>query len=262
MNREKWLKHFGHLLDKDGVFLKGLEKIEAASKYYEGQETLFCAPDIAYGLETILKSMQDLHYLKWGGYEDAERVKFMITPDFMMPEKTQMSLLALEFTFPSKYYSVEHKDVLGALMGLGINRDRTGDILIFEDHFIVFIEADLADYILMSLEKVGRATVKGRIKEAQEIQMVERPVKVKNDTVKSLRLDAVIAAFHNISRSEAQKLVVTEKVKVNYRPVVSASYEVAVDDLISVRGYGRFTIKALDGVTKKDRIRVSFTSPL
>ncbi len=262
MNREKWLKHFGHLLDKEGVFLKGFERIESAAKYYEAQETLFCSPDIAYGLETILKSMHELNYIKWGGYEDAERVKFRITPDFLMADKAEIGLVALEFTYPAKYYTVEHKDVLGALMGLGINRDRTGDILIFEDHFIIFIEVDLKDYILMSLEKVGRATVKGSVKASNEIEQIEKAFKIKNDTVKSLRLDAVIAAFNNLSRSEAQKLIQSEKVKVNYRPVTSTSYEVEEGDMISVRGHGRFTIKAVDGLTKKDRIRVSFLSPL
>lgn len=262
MNKENWLKQFGHLLDKDGVFLKGIEKIEAAEKHYETQETLFCSPDIAFGLETILKTSLELHYIKWGGFQGAERVKFLITPDFLVPSIEQFSFRALEFTFASKYYTVEHKDVLGALMGLGIHRDRTGDILIFESHFIIFLERDLCDYVLMSLEKVGRASVKGRLKENAEIQEIERPVKMKHDTVKSLRLDAVIASFHNLSRGEAQKLIQSEKVKVNYRPVFSTFYELSEGDLISVRGYGRFTINAIEGVTKKDRIRINFTSPV
>ncbi|GAU78712.1 RNA-binding protein [Fusibacter sp. 3D3] len=261
MNKENGLKHFGHLLDKDGVFLKGLEKIEAAEKYYEAQETLFCSPDIAFGLETILKASSELRFIKWGGFEGAERVKFLITPDYLEPSKAQLSFLALEFTFASKYYTVEHKDVLGALMGLGINRDRTGDILIFESYFIIFLERDLCDYVLMSLEKVGRASVRGRIKENAEIQEIERPVHIKQDTVKSLRLDAVIAAFYNFSRSEAQKWIQSEKVKVNYRPITSTSYEISEGDLISVRGFGRFTVSAVEGITKKDRIRIMFTSP-
>ncbi len=262
MNKENWLRHFGHLLDKDGVFLKGLEKIEAAEKYYEAQETCFCSPDIAFGLETILKASLDLHFIKWGGYEGAERVKFLVTPDFLEPSIEQFSFGALEFTFASKYYAVEHKDVLGALMGLGINRDRTGDILIFESHFIVFLELDLCDYVLMSLDKVGRATVKGRFKDSAEIQQIEKSVKTKHDTVKSLRLDAVVASFHNLSRNEAQKLIQSEKVKVNYRPVTSASYELSEGDLVSVRGFGRFTLSSIEGVTKKDRIRINFTSPV
>lgn len=84
---------------------------------------------------------------------------------------------------------------------------------------------------------------------------------MKHDTVKSLRLDAVVASFHNLSRSEAQKLIQSEKVKVNYRPVIATSYELSEGDLISVRGFGRFTINAIEGVTKKDRIRINFTSP-
>ncbi|MBF4691638.1 YlmH family RNA-binding protein [Fusibacter ferrireducens] len=262
MNKDNWLKQFGHLLDQEGVFLKGIEKIKAAEKYYETQETLFCSPDIAFGLEHILKASSELHYIKWGGYQGAERVKFLITPDFLEPKTEQFSFAALEFTFASKYYTVEHRDVLGALMGLGINRDRTGDILIFESCFIIFLESDLCDYVLMSFEKVGRASVKGCLKEIAEIQEIERPVKETYDTVKSLRLDAVIASFYNLSRSEAQKLVQSEKVKVNYRPIIATSYELSEGDLISVRGFGRFTLSSVEGVTKKARIRIRFTSPV
>lgn len=260
MMREKWIKQYGHLLDKEGAFLKAIDKITHAQRYYERQETQFCSPDIAYGMSAILKTLPELNAIKWGGYDGAERVRFLIAPDFEELNQSDFGIQALEYQFPSKFHSVAHRDVLGALMGLGIQRERTGDILIGDTSFVMILDSDLCDYVLMSLESVGRAPVKGTKIELSEITEMIRPIKLKSDTVKSLRLDAVVASFYNLSRGDAQKLVATEKVKVNYRLTVSNAYEVDVEDLISVRGYGRFSIHAIEGTTKKERIRIVFSS--
>lgn len=253
---EKWVKNYGHLLDKEGAFLKAIEKLDHC---YGQSETFFLSPDIAYGIEDILKKTPEISYKKWGGYEAAERVKFFLCPYGDTPK---IELTMLEFSYNPKFSTIEHKDVLGALMGLGIQRERTGDILIFEGKINVFVEKDLADYIILNLDKIGRAGVKGRISDWEAIKEYHRPEKTSNINVKSLRLDAVIAAFYNLSRGEAQSLIESEKVKVNYKYILSTSFFVEIGDLISVRGYGRFELDEIEGKTKKDRIRVICKSPL
>lgn len=153
-----------------------------------------------------------------------------------------------------------HRDFLGAVLALGIERTKVGDIIIEDDHAIVLVHRELAAYVCANLEKVGRVSVKITEQPLQEdFEQAQKKGKEIRVTVPSLRLDAVLGSAFKLSRAEAARFIESEKVSVNWRLVTKTSYAVCEGDRITLRGQGRAHITEIAGKSKKDRIIVRIT---
>jgi len=256
MNKHHILEIHKKSIDKEGVFLKTLDQVENATKFYEPQTTVFLSPEIRVVLEDILLFEQDIAFTCIGGFKTAERQKIAIYPDYLSPPKPEETITAIRIMYQQKFNKLSHRDVLGAILGLGITRQRVGDIIVGDDAIDVVVDKELSSYVIASLEKVGRAGVK--VSEVS-LDVLKAPIinfVIQQDTVKSLRLDSIVASGLRCSRSEAQNLIAKELVRVNYRETVSVSHTVSEKDLISIRGKGRFILRDIEGTTKKERIRI------
>ena len=194
----------------------------------------------------------------WGGYPDAERrVAAFYTGE--APEAEDYPLLALRIEWNAKFAKPGHRDLLGAVMGLGIEREAVGDIAMGErrgaDCAWLFATPEMADYICANLQSAGRASVKAAIDaEAPEIRPPEgAALRV---TVQNPRLDAVLAAGCRLSRSEAQRLIASGLVKLNHVPTLRADARLAAGDLVSARGCGRIRVQAFRGESRRGRLVV------
>lgn len=148
-----------------------------------------------------------------------------------------------------------HRDFLGAVMGLGVRREKLGDILIHDKTGYLFCLEEIADFLCEELTQAGRTTLvtkRGTPPEAA----VELPEET-DLVVASERLDAVIAAVWRISRSESQAFFPKELVFINGRVVPSPSHTLEEGDTVSVRGKGRFRYEGIQRETKKGRLRVT-----
>ena len=208
----------------------------------------------------ILKVIIGEHTLvKWdlfGGIKDAERRRAIIYPEYMEPTEEDFQISLYEVDYPSKFVTIEHPQVLGSLMSLGLKRGKYGDIL-FEGDRIQFLAAqEVGHYITSQLESIGRASV--TLKEVAFSEAISAGVSITEQsiTVSSLRLDTVVSGIHNLSRQKSQLLVQQGHVKVNWTNIENPSFECEEGDLISVRGHGRVKIISLEGVTKKEKIRI------
>lgn len=189
-----------------------------------------------------------------GGYADAER-RMGAFYTGMPPETWEWPILPVELSWRSQFGSPGHRDILGALMALGFERERMGDIVLCEARAYVFAEPEMAEYIVRSLESAGRVTLKARIPDG--VPEFPPPAgRVFRDTVPSLRLDAVLAAGFSLSRSDASEKITQGKVFVNQALKQRADAPVQEGDLISLRGEGRIRLESVDGETKKGRIAV------
>lgn len=253
----KWvLQQYASFIDDEGLFIKTLDQLVTAETYYEIQITEFLSPDLLYVFEKICDQLTDLSSLKWGVFSDFERAKLIFAPEYVELPMAEDSIALLEVTYNQKFNTLEHRDALGALMALGVNRNKIGDIVVFDNGFQVAVSAELASYFENSVDKVGRAGVNIKHISFDLVKSKQVETKKVNSTVSSLRLDSVIAACYNLSRSMAQDLILSEKVKLNHQVISKPEYAPKVSDLISVRGYGRFHLDEVLGVTKKDRIRI------
>lgn len=213
-------------------------------------------------------------YWFWGGHCTAERACLFLLPDYLtaiLPEDAAAREAALfdylteELTEAvvslsikgSGFRNLSHRDYLGAVLGLGIERDAIGDIAVQDAHSaVLFCPRTLADFFIGELTKVGADTVRCRecvIDESFTDGKQYRPI---SDTVASPRLDCVVAALCNLSREAAQNTVRSGLVEVDFEPEERVDTILTPPITISVRGYGRFVLRSFDGETRKGRLRL------
>jgi RNA-binding protein YlmH len=143
-------------------------------------------------------------------------------------------------------------------MGLGIRRDRTGDIVLGTEGATLFVEAPLAETVLSGLTEAGRIRLSAARAEAADLPAAPQGEEVRF-TVQSARLDAVVADGFHLSRGDAAALIEAGAVKLRHVPTLRPDARVAEGDAISVRGYGRLTIETIGLPTRKGRLPVTLT---
>jgi len=146
-----------------------------------------------------------------------------------------------------------HRDFLGSVLGLGIERDKLGDIPIIDNVGYIFCKEEIADYIKESLTKVKHTDV--RVSIADTLPEGEL-FKTKAVTVQiaSERLDALIAKVWSLSRDDAQQLIKRKLVYVGGRLIESTSYQPKENDVISIRGKGRMIYLGFGSLSKKGKL--------
>lgn len=190
-----------------------------------------------------------------GGYDDAERTMYVCRPEYAEAELSD--IIKVIRVWGRDLGSLTHRDYLGSLMGLGITRENIGDILVSESGAFIFIKAEIADYILNNLDKIGRHGIKTELCDCSDADLPEPKTKEIKGTVSSLRLDAVLSLAAGISRSRALELISQELVSLNWEVVSSPSHKTEEGDLISVRGVGRLRISEVGGLTRKGRTGIT-----
>ena len=191
-----------------------------------------------------------------GGYDGAER-KILAAgrEDEAGPPDPPLSVIAVKPKNARYAETLTHRDYLGAILGLGIDRSLIGDILVREKQAWFLCLSSAAEMIASALTQVRRTTVEVQVAAADisELQPHLVPVRL---NVASERLDAVVAAFAGLSRGQAEKLFSAEKVFVNGRTATDRSARLKEGDILSVRGSGKAIYDGIEHETKKNRLWV------
>lgn len=192
-----------------------------------------------------------------GGYEGAERRLILFLPDWLAPEEaeSQSPLRWLRAEYRPEY-GLTHRDILGSLMGLGVVREKIGDLLVNPDSCDLPVLDTVAEFLLQSWDLAGRAALKIRPIEVQEVRLPEIRCREIRDTVQTLRLDALAATGFQMSRAKAAALIEGGKIQVNWRDCVKPDHLLAEGDSVTARGFGKFEVAAVGGVTRKGRTSV------
>lgn len=205
--------------------------------------------------ETIVAHFTSLRLESSGGYEGAERLKAVfVHEDFL--GSIDFGITAVGIAWDARYYELSHRDMLGALMGLGIDRDVVGDIIMTGSGAQVVVDTAMAGFIENNLLKVGAAPVTVKIIPLSDITPRIVQVKEIRATVPSLRLDVVAAAGFGLSRTKMAAEIAADKIKVNWQEAKNAAQTVKPGDIISMRGRGRVEICEVLGQTKKGRTSI------
>ena len=192
-------------------------------------------------------------YQLFGGYEHAERQIAAFLPD-ALSYSYDFPIISLKIRPLQKKFAedLSHRDYLGAVLNLGIDRACLGDILVEEDAAYLFCLERMADFIRDNLIRIRHTSVYVEQVEAENFHY-EPKYKEVSGTVASVRLDKLLALAFNASRSSLTGLIEGGKVFVNGKLVTSNGYEPKEGDLISVRGMGRFRFRETGGQSKKGR---------
>ena len=208
-------------------------------------------------LHTTPKNMLLSQYKTYGGYGLSERQMAVFLPDALYYDY-QYPIQIIEISPVNRKFAEElsHRDYLGAVMNLGIERCKLGDILIEDGKAILFAKEELGSYIMEHLTRIRHTTVKTSILPAFEDSYEPRYEELKG-TVASVRLDTVLSLAYPLSRSKVTGLIEGARVFVNGKLVTSNGYRLKEGDILSVRKMGRIGYNGILSETKKGRYMVS-----
>ncbi|MCG6136244.1 MAG: photosystem II S4 domain protein [Nostoc sp. LLA-1] len=233
-----------------------IDQAEQAIKTWEVVLTDFLSPPELAEIQRVFSRLTEVQLVAWGGYPQAERQRIAIARSELPLDQSQVALVALEIAGNFLFDTATHRDFLGAMLGTGIIREKTGDIIVLGERGAQAIVApELAEFLAMSLQQVRSVPVKTQQIDISELK-VREPKKKELTTVEaSLRLDAIASAGFSMSRSKMVNFIDGGDVRVNWKEVTQASSQVKSGDLIAIRGKGRLEVGEI-AVTKKDRYRV------
>lgn len=237
-------------------FLKKIEdKVDIVTRRKQIEVTDFIDPYLCKIGENFLKNNAYVNYLSYGGADECERKRIVISPEFIDIDPHMFKISIVEYQGNLEFITAGHRDFLGALLSLGIKREKVGDIYPNDEGCVVIIDEDLADYILINAPKVksvplvGKKLPLGSFKPPQE----EKQERIVN--IRSLRVDTIVANAFGMSRSKAADEIKKGKVKVNWRKTENIASICQVEDVISFRGKGRVILDEIIGQTNKGRIK-------
>ena len=215
--------------------------------------------------EEAAAAARGTRYFPYGGYEDAERKVFFFLPSYLKPEDVTAQeeaegehVACVKITLVGAKFSElpGHRDYLGAVMSLGIGRERIGDILTDGQTAYIFALRPAAELIVKELSSVRHTVVKCAMIPPGECGVRPSFHEVQG-SVASQRVDAVLSMVYHLSRTRAQELIGRELVFADGRTVRNASQELREGSRVSVRGFGKFIYDGVVKTTKKDRQMVS-----
>ena len=233
----------------------------ADRSYSKGQFTFTQFLNMAE-LSVYYEIGKTLNYAKpsvYGGYEGAERavVRFGNPEELGYEEAFPIDLLEISPVAEKFADDLTHRDFLGALMNLGIERELLGDIIVTGKKAYLFCMSHITGFLTENLTCVKHTNVSVMKKDPGEITSFYHGFEnEKQIQVQSERCDAVIAKVYNLSRSEAMEYFRQKKVFVNGRINENTSLMLKEGDCVTLRGYGRFRLKTKGGLTRKGRLNL------
>lgn len=211
-------------------------------------------------MNRIRKQIKDVDVVCWGGHEDCDHVVCGFFPVDRTENRLDdfpVSCILVQAKNEKYAQNLCHRDYLGAILNLGIERSLIGDIRICNQTAFVFCKEEFASFVVENFTMVKHTTVECRILDnAEEIPKQQYDITTK--TIASLRLDNVVAAMACSSRGKASELISQGKVIVDHEEKDSVSYACKDGMIITIRGYGKFRLEAKEGdVSKKGKQKIT-----
>ncbi len=203
--------------------------------------------------EKALKNRTDVNVVFWGGYENAQRKICCIFPEWAELDMVSVPIACITYKYRSND-KLSHRDFLGAFMSCGIQRETVGDIIIGENKTQAIV-TDTIVPLLREITKVGRCGVKVTDEETFNMPLQQNFREI-SGTVSSLRIDSIAALSIKESREKTVRMIQQGRIQLNYEEVTSSSIKLAEGDIFVVKGFGKFRLKTVIGLSKKGRLHI------
>lgn len=218
--------------------------------------TNFLNPREQYILQTLVNRNRELKLGFFGGFEEAENQRGLIYPDYFQPEEEDYQVQVFEIEYPTNFAELEHRQILGTLANSGVQRSTFGDIVNDDQRWQVAVNAELSNFFQNEIDRIGRIKVKLVPTIKDNFLRVKNDWERINQTAASLRMDLIISTGFSISRHRAKELIENRRVQLNWMLEEKSDTIIALNDVISVRKYGRIKLIDVLGTTKKDKLKV------
>lgn len=230
--------------------------ISTAINQYRPVLTYFLNPRQRYIAQTLANREDGVKLASDGAWPGAEMQRLLFYPTYYQPQLADFELTVLEVNYPTKFTELHHRQIMGTLIGEGLERNAFGDILGDNGRWQVVVTKTMARYLQTNVHHIGRAKIKWLpVADDDILRPVEEWERL-TTTVTSLRLDSVVATAFNYSRNRAKQLVERGLVRRNWEVVNRPDETVVVHDLLSVRHGGRIRIDSDDGATRKNKEKI------
>ena len=258
MNKQELLKDYRKQEDKI-CLSQVLDKIEFSKTREKIENTDFLDMYQISLVENFLRKIKFENYKLYGGYEESER-KILI----IYPEKYNESMLEKNYSKMLKVVRVNlpeeekgkytHRNYLGGIVKLGLKREKVGDILVSDDGADIVVVDDFAEILKQELPNLTRFEKSEiTIEEIKNIRKKEIKLEEIKIIVPSLRLDNIVSDLAKTSRNKAAQIINQERVFVNGQNETKLSKQIKLQDIITIRGKGRFVVKEFAGTTRSGR---------
>lgn len=251
MDKKSFLNSFNY---EDKTVISNIyDKISLAEKC---GRTIFYnefLPSVLWASVLKLKNQFNVEIDAYGVFSEAER-RMLVFTSF---SKDQYPIHILNITNKSHFNILQHKDYLGAMMSLGIKREKLGDLMVNDKECFVPVCNEISHYIKMNLQTIGKCPCNVEIIDNINIELPSANLEDIIIISTSTRVDCVIGALCNISRTSAVELINQGKVLINYEPVDQKDYTIIDNSIITVRGYGKFKYCSVIGTTSKSRLKIN-----
>ena len=253
-------KYYDFIRDEEtrNIVKKIADKAAYVSKNYIPATTEFINPYVAELCLPIINNL-DIKFEIFPSYqhcESCERKVLVLLPEFFGSVKCDEFIVGLRIKNKSKFKILSHKDYLGRVMSLGIDRNKTGDIYVYDDYADIIVHSDISDYIIYNLEMIGRNKIEIDKINIEDVHFKEQEHILLNINSSSMRLDNVVKHLINKSREAASDIIKSESVKINWQVIDKVSHLVEEGDMISISKYGRFKVSKWMGVTKSGKNKI------
>jgi RNA-binding protein YlmH len=253
MNKQLYV-HFHS--DEHHFVDKAWEWISQASEQHMVKRTDFLDPRQAVILMALAQKTDNVVIRFDGGYEGAERKRALIAPDYHVDmEDLGIEVLSI-VGGDSKFLTLTHGDFMGSILGLGMKRDKIGDIHVRESGCHCLVAAEASSYLHLQLQQVHKVLVQTEIIPLEQFQQVVVNLEELQISVASLRMDGIVSDVFRLSRAKVLIPIKAGKCRVNWKVEEDPSKSLNEGDLISVQGLGRFKVLEIEGMSKKGRIRL------
>lgn len=252
--REKIIRYYKGT-EGEAMAVKFVDLAAQALKNRKCKLTGFLSPFEQDMAVVIANSLGELKADFYGGYGGAERQRVAFChEDFKGTPNFEIAVIKAEWN--GEFARLGHRDVLGSVTSLGVDREYIGDIIATKDFARLLVDKKMCDYFTANLTQIGGTPVKTSVDELENITAKEERTKEIKATVASLRADSIAAAGFGMSRSKATQEIAAEKIKLNWQTVKNASQTIKEGDILSMRGRGRLEVAEIRGQTKKGRVGV------
>ncbi len=214
----------------------------------------FLSDRSAFVAVNIVNSLK-CKYALFGGYGDSEYRMLAVFSD-KGPENSDFPIQCLRLFSNNKTTSITHRDYMGALMSLGIERDTFGDIIVFPTEAYVFVKNTISDYIASSLVYIGRNSCQVSFVSSDMLTGIKRQFEEYEIIITSDRIDCFVSSVCHFSREKSLKAIKDKLVFINGEEAIIPSLKICENDKIVIRGFGKCIVGQFIGKTHKDRLKL------
>lgn len=233
------------------------EWVERAAERHETKRTDFLDPRQAFILFTLANRHPDAAVRLDGGSDGAERKRAIIAPDYLPLDAEDMGIAVLDIGSDDRRIAeLDHGDYLGALLGLGIKRDKIGDLHVREDGCHALIAEDIGGFLIGHMKQAHRVDVQVSVLPLSALREVKPELAEQTLSVASMRLDGIASDVFRLSRTKIVEPIRAGRCRVNWKTEENPAAALSAGDVVSMKGFGRFKVLEVEGVSRSGRTRV------